>query len=184
VSRVFGHVTTMAPGDIRLAEKMGFILLDWGFKVYYSYEMASGALDFPAERAVEIDPQKDLEQCAQIAVRWYGQESAWCLNRLKEWHERGMITHQGVWEGGRLAAACMAAPNLLRPSTAAIYYIYTPNEALLKPMLVNVVNRCVAYDVQTVIADLINEHRQYEAAYAGLGFKKAAEWARWEKAIA
>ncbi len=63
---------------------------------------------------------------------------------------------------------CIAAANDVRPSTAAIYYIYAPDEHSLKPML----------------AKVVNKHRQYESVYQQLGFKKVAEWARCEKALA
>jgi tRNA A37 N6-isopentenylltransferase MiaA len=78
----------------------------------------------------------------------------------------------------------MAAPNDVRSSTAAIYYIHTPDENCLKPMLAKVVGKCVDYGVRNVIADLVNDHRQYEPVYQELGFKKVAEWARCEKDLA
>jgi hypothetical protein len=183
VSRVVGRVTTMCPGDIQLAERTGFSISDWGYKVYYSYEMAWGALSMPVDLAEAVDPEADLDECAQLAARWYKRPPAWCRSLLEEWHEAGIITHVGVREGGRLVAACMAAPNEVRPSTAAIYYIYTPDERSLKPMLAKVVNECADYGVHNVIADLIYEHRQYEPVYQALGFQKVAEWARCERAL-
>jgi hypothetical protein len=183
VSRVLARVTTMCPGDIRLAERTGFSISDWGYKVYYSYEMAWGALGFPAGPAEEVDPEADLDECAQLAARWYKRPPEWCRSLLEEWHEAGVITHVGVREGGRLIAACMAAPNEVRPSTAAIYYIYAPDERSLTPMLAQVVGGCVDYGVHNVIADLIHEHRQYEPVYQALGFQKVAEWARCERGL-
>jgi hypothetical protein len=184
VSRVVGRVTTMCPGDIRLAGRVGFSVSDWGYKVYYSYEMQWGTLNIPGSAAQEVDPQTDLDECAQIAARWYRRPPEWCRALLTEWHEAGLITHLGVQEEGRLIAACMAAPNTVRPSTAAIYYIYTPDERSLRPLLARVVDKCVACGVHNVLADLVNEHRQYEPVYQELGFKKAAEWARCEKVVA
>ncbi|OQA15763.1 MAG: hypothetical protein BWY63_02861 [Chloroflexi bacterium ADurb.Bin360] len=184
VSRVVGRVTTMCPGDIRLAERVGFSISDWGYKAYYSYEMEWGRLNLPGGAAEEVDPQTDLDECAQIAARWYRRSPEWCRALLAEWHEAGLITHLGVREDGKLVAACMAAPNTVRPSTAAVYYIYTPDEHSLRPMLASVVNKCVDHGVHNVIADLVNEHRQYEPTYQELGFKKAAEWARCEKELA
>jgi tRNA A37 N6-isopentenylltransferase MiaA len=84
---------------------------------------------------------------------------------------------------GKIIASCMSAPNDVRASTAAIYYIYSPDEDSLQPMLVRVVNECVNFGVDNVIADLINEHRQYEPVYQKLGFRKVAEWARCEKVL-
>ena len=183
VSRVVGRVTTMCPGDVRLAEHTGFSISDWGYKVYYAYEMAWGALSMPGGSAEAVNPEADLDQCAQLAARWYKRPPPWCRSLLEAWHEAGIITHVGVREGRRLIAACMAAPNEVRPSTAAIYYIYAPDEHSLKPMLARVVDACVDYGVHNVIADLIHEHRQYEPVYHGLGFRKAAEWARCERVL-
>lgn len=184
VSRIDGRVTTMCPGDIWLAEKSGFSIRDWGFKVYYSYEMEWGKLTFPDHLAQEIDPAKDLNECADIASRWYKRPPEWCHSLLTEWHEEGVITHLGVRKDGKLIAACMAAPNDLRTSTAAIYYIYSPDEDSLIPMLTKAVNKCVDFGVHNVIADLINEHRHHEPVYQKMGFKKVAEWARCEKILA
>jgi hypothetical protein len=183
ISRVVGRVTTMCPNDVQLAEKMGFTISDWGYKVYYSYEMGWGKLNIPEHSALEIDPEKDLDDCAEIATKWYKRPSGWCRSLLAEWHEAGVITHVGVRENGKLIAACIAAPNDVRPSTAAIFYIYSTDEHSLKPMLAKVVNKCISYGVDNIIADLINDHRQYEPVYQKLGFKKVAEWAHCEKEI-
>jgi hypothetical protein len=184
VSRVVGRVTTMCPGDVRLAEKMGFSIRDWGYKVYYAYEMGWGKLPIPADAAEEVDPEKELDECAKIAAKWYKHPPEWCRSNLQEWHEAGFITHLSVRAQGRMIAACLAAPNDVRPSTAAIFYIYAPDEHSLKPMLAKVVEKCIDHGVHNVIADLINEHRPYEPVYQELGFKKVAEWARCEKALA
>jgi hypothetical protein len=183
VSRIEGRVTTMCPGDIQLAKKSGFSIRDWGYKVYYSYEMEWGRLDYPDNSVLEIDPEKDLDECAEIASKWYKRPPEWCRSLLREWHEEGLITHLGVRKDGKLIATCMVAPNDVRPSTAAIFYIYSPDEDSLKPMVAKVVNKCVGFGVNNLIVDLINEHRQYEPVYQKLGFKKVAEWARCEKIL-
>jgi hypothetical protein len=184
VSRVVGRVTTMVPGDIRLAEDAGFSIGEWGYKVYYSYEMAWGRLDIPVDAAEEVDPEQDLEECARLAARWYRRSPEWCHPHLRAWHKAGIITHAGVRQGSQLIAACPAAPNDVRRSTAGIFYIYAADAQSLRRMLVRVVNRSVDYGVDNVMADLIHEHRQYESVYRDLGFRKAAEWARCEKALA
>lgn len=178
VSRIEARVTTMCPLDIQLAEKSGFSIYDWGYKVYYAYEMGWGKLEIPAEIAGEIDPHKDLDECAQLAAHWYRRSAEWCRDLLQEWHRFGIITHVGVREHGKLVAACMTAANVLRPSTAANYYIYAPDEHTLKPMLAQAINKCIDLGTLDMIADLIYEHRQYEPVYQALGFRKAAEWAR------
>ncbi len=184
VSLITGRVTTMCPGDIDLAERTGFVISDWGYKVYYSYEMGWGKLDLASDAAEEVDPERHLDECARIAALWYKRSPEWCRSYLAEWHKEGIITHLGVRQQGRMIAACMAAPNTVRPSTAAMYYIYAPDEQSLKPMLVKVIAKCVDLGVRNVIADLINEHRPYEPVYEELGFRKVAEWARCKKALA
>ncbi len=169
VSRVVGRVTTMCPADIRLAEEMGFSIQEWGYKVYYAYEMGWGKLPIPADAAEAVDPEKDLDECAELAAKWYQRPPEWCRSNLQEWHEAGFITHLSVRAHGRMIAACLAAPNDVRPSTAAVFYIYAPDKHSLKPMLAKVVEKCIDFGVHNVIADLINEHRRYEPVYQELG---------------
>lgn len=181
VNLVESRVSTMCPSDIRLAEETGFSIYDWGYKVYYAYEMGWGKIDIPAQGVDEIDPEKDLDDCARLASLWYKRSEEWCRDLLREWHQAGIITHLGVREQRKLVASCMTAPNVLRSSTAANYYIYTPNEHDLMAMLAQAVNKCIEFGVQDLIADLINDHRQYEPVYQALGFRKVAEWARCRK---
>ena len=183
VSRVTGRVTTMCPRDIQLAQKFGFTIKDWGYKVYYSYEMSRGKVNWDPGSVDEIDPGKDLDACAKIAAKWYQRSPEWCRSLLDEWHQAGPITHLGVRQNGELAASCLVAPNDVRPSTAAIFYIHTPDENCLKPMLAAVVNKCADFGVDNVIADLIGAHRQFESVYQELGFHKVAEWARCDKEL-
>jgi len=184
VARVVGKVTTMCPDDIQLAERADFSISDWGYKTYYAYEMEWGGLGIPDEAAEEVDPVTDLDPCAQLAALWYQRPPEWCRALLSEWHAAGFITHLGVRDGGKLIAACLVAPNSVRSSVAAAYYIYAPDERSLKPMLAKSVNKCIDRDIHKLIADLVNEHRQYEPVYRDLGFKKVAEWARCERILA
>jgi hypothetical protein len=181
VSHVIGRITTMCPGDVSLAEKMDFSISDWGYKVYYSYEMGWGKLDRLCDSAQEINPELDIDACANLAARWYQRPSAWCHTHLAEWHQAGIVTHVGVRKQGQWVASCLAARNEIRTSTAALYYIYTPDDSSLEAMLVKVVDKCIEDGVHNLIADLINEHRQYEPVYQKLDFKKVADWALCEK---
>ncbi len=180
IYRVVGRVTTMCPGDISLAEKTGFSISDWGYKVYYSYVMAWGKLNVVGDAAEEIDPDEKPDGCARNAALWYKRSVEWCRIHLAECHKTGIIAHLGVRERQRLIASCLVAPNDVRPSTTAVFYIYAPNDLSLRPMLARVVDKCIEYGTRNVIADLINEHRQFEPVYQELGFRKVAEWARCE----
>jgi hypothetical protein len=77
----------------------------------------------------------------------------------------------------------MAARNDLRPSTAANYHIYAPNGSTLKALLAHIIHKCIDSRIHNIIADLINEHREFEPVYQQLGFKKVADWARCEKLL-
>lgn len=183
VTRVVGRVSTMAPRDIKLAAEAGFTLRDWGYKVYYSYEMAWGGLSVPGEPAEELHTGADLDASAELAAHWFGRPPAWCRTHLAEWHAAGIIAHVGVREQGRLVAMCLAASNDVRPTTAGIYAVYAPEARYLEPMLATVVARCIEAGNRNVIADLVNEHRAFEPVYRRLGFQKLAEWARCEMVL-
>jgi hypothetical protein len=173
----------MCPGDIRLAEKTGFTIYDWGYKVYYAYEMKWGKLDEGGISAVQVNPDRDLDAVSEIASIWYKRPPQWCRTHLAAWHKEGVIAHVGVREHGKWIASCLAASNDHRPSTAAIFYIYSPDEDCLKAMLVEVVNACVEHGTNIVIADLISEHLQYESVYKEIGFAKVADWAQCKQFI-
>ena len=102
--------------------------------------------------ADEIDPDRDLEAVADLAACWYHRPAGWCLNHLREWHERGVIAHLGVRESGKFTSACRL-PNVLRKSTAALFYLYAPDESFLVPLLVKAVDRCIAFGASNLIAD-------------------------------
>ena len=55
--------------------------------------MEWGKLDVSSQGAEEIDPAKDLEECAKIASHWYKRPADWCRSLLAEWHEEGVIAH-------------------------------------------------------------------------------------------
>lgn len=183
ISKVVGRVSSMISNEVTWAEKAGFAIKDWGYKVYYAYPMSRGKLDVQDELVEEINPETDLEACARLASHWYKQSADWCLNLLQEWHQYGIITHLGIRSAGNWVASCMTARNVIRPSTAANFYIFTPDEKLLRPLISRVVNQCVDNNVEVLIADLIHDHRRCEPVYQQLGFTRVAEWGKCEKIL-
>ena len=72
ITRITGRVTTMCPGDVKLAEKTGFKMFDWGYKVYYSYEMKWGKARIritPTDRTTARVPRPRLPT-SQNATAW------------------------------------------------------------------------------------------------------------------
>ncbi len=186
VKRAVGRVTDMVPGDVSLAERVGFRIHDWGYKQYYEYRTAWGLLTLPAAPELEeIDPAGGLEECAGVAALWYKRPPEAYRALMAEWHAAGLvIAHLGVRREGKLVATCMAAPNLVRRSTAAFYNIYAPDEDSLLPLLAGGVNRCIQHGgVENILADLIHENLLHEPAYRRLGFRKVAEWGKIEKEL-
>ena len=184
VTHVTGRVTTMCPRAISLAESSGFTLHDWGYKMYYAYETKRGKLSNSGTPAVRLDPDRDLQGCSLLAARWYKRSIDWCRERLQAHHDAGIIAHLGVWREGNLIASCLVAPNQIQPTTAALYYIYAPDELSLETLLNSAVNACIESAAERLIADLIHGHRTFEPVYRKLGFTKVADWARCEKVLA
>ncbi len=183
VTYVTGRVTTMCRQELRLAEKAGFAFHDWGHKMYYAYEAEQGKLPNSGTPAVRLDPDRDLQSCSRLAALWYKCSIDWCRECLQAHHEAGIIAHLGVRRDGELIASCLAAANEIRPTTAALYYIYAPDKPSLTALLNGAVNACIEHGADRLIADLIHEHRTFEPVYRKLGFKKAADWARCEKLL-
>ena len=174
----------MIPNEVTWAEKAGFAIKDWGYKVYYSYPMNQGKRSIKYGQVEEIDPETDLEACAALATHWYKRTADWCLRQLQDWHQFGIISHLGIRSAGKWVASCLTTRNLIRPSTAANYYIYSPDEESLIPLLSAAINHCCDQRIENLIADLVNEQRSFEPVYLKLGFSKVAEWARCELILA
>jgi hypothetical protein len=183
VNRINGRVTTMCPSDIELAETCGFTLSDWGYKMYYSYETCWGHLNFPGDLAEDINPMTDIAPISELAAHWFKQTPEWCRNLLTTWHEEGILAHVGVRRKDKWISAGLAAVNEIRPSTAALYYIYSPAEDSLTPILVKVIQTCIDNGLINLIVDLVNEHLEYEPVYRKSGFIKVADWARCELSL-
>jgi len=184
VARVTGRVTTMCPEEISLAGTAGFALQDWGYKLYYSYEAKRGHFPVSEASAGRVDLDRDLEACAELSSRWYKQSTKWCLEHLRARHDQGIIGHFCVRRDGEVIASCLTAPNEIRPTTAALYYIYAPDEMSLKALVSTAANACIEQGASNLVADLIHEHRAFEPVYQSLGFTKVAEWARCSKLLA
>ena len=178
--KVVGRVSSMNPIEIHWVEQAGFKLYDWGHKVYYQYELAHGKINLTNDLVEPINPECDLEEIAELASHWYKQPPNWCLQKLQDWHQYGVIAHTGIRSNGKWVASCLTARNVLRHETAANYYIYTPDKESLSLLLSTTISHCYDQTINDLIADLINEHREFEPVYQKLGFRKVADWAKCE----
>lgn len=187
VRKVEIQVSTMFKNSAALLESWGFSSSqdrDWGYKIYYSYNMQQGELGVDAANVSEVSTSEEYDESAELATIWYRKPRDWCKNLLDEWHATGeVITHPFIRKNGKMVASCMAAPNNVHKDTAAMYFVYTKDAEYLPPLLARVVSSCIQKECKTLIADLINEHRGYEEVYRSLAFAKSADWAVYEKEL-
>lgn len=180
-------VSTMMPGSFELAEKLGFSpgkKYPRGFKMYYSYDLRRGKLDIPTDCVNDLDLERDLDETAELASIWYKKPVDWCRNYIEDIHRNEiLIAHLNIRDGNEMVAACVAAPNDHGEKLAGIFYIHVRDRKHLGPLIAKVIANCADQGYDTLIVDLINEHRVYEAAYKSLGFTWAAEWAIYEKTL-
>lgn len=182
------RVTTMWEGSFELIEKLGFNPEEThkpGYKVYYSYDLSAGKLDFPTDVVKDFNMEEDLEETAKLAALWYRRSKEWCKDYLREIEEEEeLIAHFVIRDKNEMAAACVVAPNFARVGIqAAIFYIYTKEEKFLRSLIARVIASCINAGYESLLVDLINEHRGYEDFYKSLRFEKVAEWAIYEKVI-
>jgi hypothetical protein len=180
-------VTTMMPGSFELAERLGFTpgeKYPRGFKVYYAYDLRRGKLDISTYWVNDLDLERDLDETAELASIWYKKPVEWCKNYIEDIEMNEiLIAHLNIRRRDEMVAACVAAPNDHREKLAGIFYIHVKDEEYLLPLIAKVIANCADRGYETLIVDLINEHRVHEATYKSLGFTKAAEWAIYEKTL-
>jgi hypothetical protein len=189
VDLVETRCTTMWPGSFEIIESLGFQEHPEhkrGYKVYYVYDLGQGIPEIPMGNVFDFDPDRDLEDAAELATHWYQRPIEWCRDRLLEMERAWpLIAHLVVREGDEMLAACSSAPNFVHNDgePAAIYYIYARDAQCLRPLIARTIERCIQAGRQRLLVDLIYKHRGYEADYQALGFTWAAEWARYEKRL-
>ncbi len=181
------RANTMWESSFEILEKCGFKeheVHKRGVKVYSVYDLEKGSLDVPTDSVEECTTDREFEKCAELATNWYNSPIDRVKNHMRElFTPEFTIAHLYVQEKNEFKAACAVAPNLTVKTIAAFYYIYAPEEKYLAPMVAKAISICIEKGYQTLVVDLINEHRKYEDFYSQLGFTKAAEWAYYERQV-
>lgn len=153
-----------------------------GYKIYMTYDLAVPLPPQDHSWVRPVSSDEDRWEAAQLARIWYRQPAPLCLETIRRMEPEG-LAHLIVQENERIVGACLAAESDVRKGLVAIQYIYVENAPALRQLLAGVMNACRAAAMDTLLVDLVNEHRHFEPTYRALGFRKAAEFAVYEKAL-
>ncbi|MFX0171988.1 MAG: hypothetical protein ACFE9L_08715 [Candidatus Hodarchaeota archaeon] len=181
------RVTTMWENSFEIIERSGFLEQEKykrGAKVYYIYNLANGTINISDLPVSECTTEEEFKKCSELATYWYNEPKDWAKTHLKEkFPPEDTIAHLYVQDDNKVQAACIVAPNELNKSIAAFYYIYSPNERYLEPLVEKAISSCIEKGYKKLLVDLIRKHRGYEDFYSRIGFRKAAEWGYYEKKL-
>ena len=184
ITNVRTRGSSAVKNSFNLLEKSGFkeiATMSRGVKLYYVYELSKGLLDVDVSNAKECSTPEEFDQCAELATNWYQKPKEWVKDFLKEHYPPDeLIAHLYVEDNGKIKATCNIAPNNVVKEISAFYYIYSPNELYLKPLVAKAVSICATQGYKTLVVDLINKHRHFEDFYFTLGFVKGAEMGYYE----
>lgn len=178
------RVSTMRKGSVELAERWDFAPhkdFGLGYKVYYTYDLSKGKLDYPTDDLLPFDRQRDLEECV-VGISDYFRMPQ---ERAKEWvleaeTREDIASHYVVREDNKLAGYCMALSNPNDKDIVATYYIEAANEDYMRQLIVRTVTNCVDRGHRLYLIDIIGYLKKYEDLVISLGFDNAATWAIYE----
>jgi hypothetical protein len=179
---------TMWPDSFEWLESQGFAEcadLPRGYKIYMTYRVADRPIEIPTDWVYAVSTEEDLRGAAQLASIWYKQALQQCEERIRAMAAAdNAVAHLAVRRNGHYTGACLIARNPIRPEVAAVYYVYAREYRSLRQLMSKAVAVCIEQGCQTLLDDLINEHRCFEPTYEDLGFAKTVEYAMYEKRIA
>lgn len=179
----------LSPDEREIVEGLGFVpssQTPLGTKMYYTYDLSRGPLPIPQDHVEPVDLARDVDRLAPVVNKWCVNWSLErCRKHLVEDPARSdVLAHVMVRDGDEIAAACYVKPNFLKTKTlAAAYYIYALRAEHLRPLIAAAIDACIARGFETLLVDLMHEHRQYEHDYEALGFDKAADYVVFEKPL-
>jgi hypothetical protein len=137
ISRINMWGCSMWPGSFEWNEAHGFresADRPRGYKIYMTYNLSNADLDVPDDWIHPVVSADDRSAAAQLAKVWYKRPVEECLGALQRM-EPEAITHLLVRQDDRVTGACLVARNDVRPSLAAIYYIYVETAQELRQLI-------------------------------------------------
>ena len=182
------RASTMWPESFALMQALGYRETadrPRGYKKYVVYDLGQGRLPQTPALVEDLNPERDFDESSTLASVWYHCSPDAARRRLESFAEdEGTVAQLVLRRRGEIVAACAVAANSLqRESLAAIFYIYARDAQALRALVSTAVERSMEAGFETLLVDLIYEHRYFEPTYLDLGFRQAAEWSLYEKPL-
>ena len=172
------RVSTMRKNSIELAKRWGFKPHEdypLGYKIYYTYDLDKGKLDYPTNDLQSFDRDYDLEDCSLGVSTYFRMPKERAKNWILGFESReDLISHYVIRENGKLAGYCVALSNPHNEDIIATYYIEAANEDYMKQLIVRTVNDCIERNKKLYLIDIIGHLLKYEKLVKSLGFDNAA----------
>ena len=182
------RASTMWPESFALMKALGYRETadrPRGYKKYVVYDLGQGPLPATRTSAEDLDLESDLDEAARLVSIWYHSTPEAARTQMTEFASHDdTVAQLVVRRRGEIVAACAVAANYVqRESLAAIFYIYARDAQALRVLISGAVDRCIRAGFETLLVDLIYEHRHLEPTYLDLGFRQAAEWSCYENLL-
>ena len=182
------RASTMWPESFALMKSLGYRETadrPRGYKKYVVYDLGQGPLPSTPASVEDLDLERDAEEASRLAAIWYHRSPDAARRQLEAFAaNEDTLAQLVVRRRGEIVASCAVAANYVqRESLAAIFYIYARDAQALRVLIAGAVDRCIQAGFETLLVDLIYEHRHLEPTYLDLGFRQAAEWSCYENLL-
>lgn len=182
------RASTMWPESFALMKALGYRETadrPRGYKKYVVYDLGRGTLPKTSAPVEDLDLGRDLDEAARLASVWYHGSPDAARERLETFAEdEDTVAQLVLRRRGEIVGVCAVAANYLqREALAAVFYIYARDAQALRALMAEAVDRCLDAGFETLLVDLIYEHRHFEPTYLDLGFRQAAEWSLYENPL-
>ena len=182
------RASTMWPESFALMKSLGYRETadrPRGYKKYMVYDLGQGPLPSTHVSAEDLDLDQDADEASRLAAIWYHSSPGAARRQLEAIAaDENTVAQLVVRRRGEIVAACAVAANYLqRESLAAVFHIYARDAQALRVLMSSAVDRCIQAGFETLLVDLIYEHRHLEPTYLDLGFRQAAEWSCYENLL-
>lgn len=178
------RVSTMRKNSIPLAEKWGFQPhkdFPPGYKIYYTYNLRNGKLNYSTNDIESFNKERDLEECVARVSFYFKMPK----ERVKKWilqvdSREDLVSHIVIRKKGRLEAYCFAHPHHFNPKIMATIYLDASNEHYLKQLIARTTADGIEKKHDLFLVDIIGHLLRYKETVASLGFENAAAWGIYE----
>ena len=178
------RVSTMRKNSIQLAEKWGFRPhkdFPLGYKVYYTYDLRKGKLNYPTDEIESFNRERDLEECVERVSHYFKMSK----DRVKKWilevdSREDLISHIVIRKNGQLEAYGFTLPHHFNPKIMATIYMDASNDHYLKQLIARTIGDGIEKKHDIFLVDIIGHLLRFKETVVSLGFENAATWGIYE----